>query len=891
LEFCYSPLDAGNAFFFAAGNPVVTIGPYNPVVFILFLAGLISLSVAGFAWTRRRAPGGFFFVLLMLAVSWWAVMSALEIALIPRAMKLWAGKLGYLSIAGASVLWLSFALANGRRLKKIPQFLYALMWLVPVIVFVLAATNEWHGLVWPAIRPSSDIPGAVLVYSHGPVVWVNVVYTYLFMLIGTIILIIDALRGQSLYRRQAGWLIVGALFPWIGNAVYLSGAGPPGLDFTPIGFTFAGLFAAYSLFRYRFLDIVPVAHEALIDSIGDSIIVLDGENRILEMNPAARRLLGISSAAIGRSLGEYLKPWPDFAGLVSALLADDGERIVRWPEMNRWLDVRISRFLAGSGEVSGRLIVLRDVTALKTAEEIQSDFLDRIGRQKQAIVQLAFLPAISQGDLPAAARTIVETAARALRVERASIWLGSSEEGRFRCLDLFESSQNRHSEGRDFAAEDYPAYFRAIGSDRAVDAGDACADPRTAELGDGYLRPSGIASLLDAQVRAMGRLQGIVSFEHIGSVRAWRPDEVRFAAEIADQTAEVLQNKERRSVQERLQKREERLRFLMDNMVDIVSQLDADHKTVFVSPSVERVLGFSYHELLGKAPIDYIHPEDVERIRREIEKAGLTRESTIRLECRFRHRHGHYIWVESQTMIYYAPDGGFAGAIFSSRDISARRQAEEALRASLAEKDVLLKEVHHRVRNNMQVISSLLNHQARTVTDPAVLNMFRESQNRIRSIALVHEKLYRSSDLSRIDFADYIESLVVHLFQTLQIDGRRIAFRPELKSIELDVTTAIPLGLIVNELVMNSLVHAFPQDRSGVVSAVLDAPDEFRFRLRIADDGVGLPPGFDIARADSLGFQIVQMLVEQINATMAVRTEGGTSVEILGGRSKPLFRA
>jgi len=263
-----------------------------------------------------------------------------------------------------------------------------------------------------------------------------------------------------------------------------------------------------------------------------------------------------------------------------------------------------------------------------------------------------------------------------------------------------------------------------------------------------------------------------------------------------------------------------------------------------------------------------------------IEQAARAGQTSIRLEYRFRSVDGRYIWVESQAMLHFEADGHYAGAVFSSRDVSARHQAEEALRASLREKDVLLKEVHHRVRNNMQIISSLLNHQARLISDAAVLNMFRESQNRIRSIALVHEKLYRSTDLSRIDFADYIESLIVHLFHTLQVDAVRIAYRSELLPVDLDVTMAIPLGLIVNELVMNSLEHAFPQARRGEIFIRLERIGDGRLRLEIADNGVGLPPGVDPRQSASLGWQIVQMLIEQIGGSLETRSEAGTSVAI-----------
>jgi PAS domain S-box-containing protein len=206
-----------------------------------------------------------------------------------------------------------------------------------------------------------------------------------------------------------------------------------------------------------------------------------------------------------------------------------------------------------------------------------------------------------------------------------------------------------------------------------------------------------------------------------------------------------------------------------------------------------------------------------------------------------------------------------------------RKKAEDQIRASLEEKDVLLKEIHHRVKNNMQVISSLLNLQSRHISDPYVLDMFQDSQRRIRSMALIHERLYQSSDLSRIEFSQYVRNLAIHLFHSYQVDSSRIRLTMDSEEVFLNINTAIPCGLIVNELVSNALKHAFPDARSGEVAVELHRILGDGFMLRVRDDGVGFPEGLDFHRTETLGMQIIVTLVSQIDGRLDLQRRGGTS--------------
>ena len=209
-----------------------------------------------------------------------------------------------------------------------------------------------------------------------------------------------------------------------------------------------------------------------------------------------------------------------------------------------------------------------------------------------------------------------------------------------------------------------------------------------------------------------------------------------------------------------------------------------------------------------------------------------------------------------------------------------RKRAEETLKASLHEKEVLLKEIHHRVKNNMQVISSLLNLQSRHLSDPEAISMFRESQNRIRSMALVHEKLYQSKDLSRVNFSQYVENLAMYLVHSFRIDSERVQIQTRIGDIALDINTAIPCGLIINELITNALKHAFPEGRKGEIAISLGRTQDRGFLLEVSDDGVGFTERSGAGEPETLGIQMVSMLVDQLDGSIRRESVKGTTFRI-----------
>ncbi|MCX5908777.1 MAG: ATP-binding protein [Deltaproteobacteria bacterium] len=228
-----------------------------------------------------------------------------------------------------------------------------------------------------------------------------------------------------------------------------------------------------------------------------------------------------------------------------------------------------------------------------------------------------------------------------------------------------------------------------------------------------------------------------------------------------------------------------------------------------------------------------------------------------------------------------------AGAVANSKLFAELKRAEQALKASveqikvsLTEKEVLLKEIHHRVKNNLQVISSLLNWQSRYIQDPSALEMFKESQNRVKLIALIHEKLYQSKDLARVNFGEYVESLATHLFRSYQISGKEISLQIDMQGIFLGIDKAIPCGLVINELISNSFKHAFPPPRQGVIALSLKPEAGDQLILVVKDSGVGFPEDLDFRSAESLGMQLVNILTSQMGGTIELDRQKGTEFRI-----------
>lgn len=326
---------------------------------------------------------------------------------------------------------------------------------------------------------------------------------------------------------------------------------------------------------------------------------------------------------------------------------------------------------------------------------------------------------------------------------------------------------------------------------------------------------------------------------------------------------------------------EEQFRLVVESAPSGMLMLDQTGVIRMINAQLEKQFGYRREQLLGQ-PVELLVPERF-RAQHSTHRAHFFASPSMRPMGAGRdlfgvRNDGTEFPIEIGLNPLHTADG--PRVLASIVDITERKRTEDQIQASLKEKEVLLREVHHRVKNNLQVIYSLLRLQSQSVTDPKALELFQDSQARVKAMALIHETLYQSQDLSQIDMAGYISKLTGQLFKSYGISPNTIELRLNIAPLSLSIETAITCGLLINELVSNSLKYAFPNGRTGEVAIHLLPDSHGTHVLTVSDNGVGLPSTFEVGKAKSLGWQLVPMLVEQLAGTFELHRNAGTTVTL-----------
>ncbi|MGE5558367.1 MAG: histidine kinase N-terminal 7TM domain-containing protein [Bacillota bacterium] len=346
-------------------------------------AAAISLALAFYAWKRRRPTGYISFVFLMLSVAEWSLGYTMELGSADLHAKLFWAKVQFLGMVVVPAAWLIFIVINIGRETWLKYRIAILIWAEPVIVCILVWTNDFHKIIWDTMSmPAGGLPASLHpAYRWG--FWMHTVYSYMVIFFGAHLLFMSHIQSPHFYRRQTGMLLVGGFAPWVVNIMHIFRLGPiPDLDFTPLALSLSGLAVSLGVFRFNFLDIMPVARDAVIENMRDLVIVLDDQNRIVDLNPSARRIIGETyREVIGRSAFEIFSHWRELMEKYRDTYEADAEIAVMRGEEERHFDLSISPLRAGDGKNPGKLIMLKDITERKNAEKLKTS----LGQMQEAM--------------------------------------------------------------------------------------------------------------------------------------------------------------------------------------------------------------------------------------------------------------------------------------------------------------------------------------------------------------------------------------------------------------------------------------------------------------------------------------------------------------------------
>ena len=393
---------------------------YSPFILPLIAAVIVSGGVGVYAWRHRHTTGAFVISLISFAITVWSVGYAFEIAGADLATKIFWGKVQYVGIVSAPVLWLIFALIHTNQGRWLSRPRLISLSVIPLITLGLVATTESHGLIWRIFRIQYGTGFSALGVDYGLWFWVHSVYSYLAMLGGTVLLLRFILQMQGVYRGQAVALVVAAIAPWTGNILYLANISPiPYLDLTPFSFTISTLALTWGIVGFQLIDLNPLARDLVVEEMREAMIVLDARGRIIDINPAAQRLTRTTAAqAIGQQVEVALAPWTRWVERYRNVNDISEEITTGEGAHRRWFEVRMAPLHDRRQRILGRVITLRDITESKRAQTLTQGFSNDIRALQELHLTLSEI-----SDLETLYITMVDLAQKRLGLDRVGLFI------------------------------------------------------------------------------------------------------------------------------------------------------------------------------------------------------------------------------------------------------------------------------------------------------------------------------------------------------------------------------------------------------------------------------------------------------------------------------------
>ncbi|MGE0634884.1 MAG: PAS domain S-box protein [Bacteroidia bacterium] len=593
-----------------------------------------------------------------------------------------------------------------------------------------------------------------------------------------------------------------------------------------------------------------------IESLPDGILIIEN-NKVVFANASALKILGTTSAKIKRApLADFILPEykNEYLKLITGVREDKATDFIEI-KIKRHLDNKIAdiqangRLVKFKGEESIQIVVndistrkalareqMRAQIAEETNLQLQREIVERKKTQTKLATTQKFNKSIIESSLDMIVATDIDSRINEFNAAAQKTFGYSREEAIGKPVSMIYADEEEYKQVQEILHRD-----------------GLCAQEIVNKRKDGSLFISFLSAstLKDEDGKVFGAMG--VSRDITAAKKA----------------------------EEELRLSEERHRAVYDQAYIGIARIGRVGRFLLVNQRLCDMFGYNSEELYKKAFFELTHPSEVGESLKKWDALLSGEIKNFTSEQIYLHKNGSQIYANLTVSLVRDTSGSPNYYVAVFEDITVRKQQEKELQESLKEKEVLLKEVHHRVKNNMQVISSILNLQSSYIKDEAAVEMLKESQDRIKSMAFIHESLYQGKNLSHVKFSEYVRNLVSNLFHTYGINKKGLKLKFDLDEVFLNLDTSIPCGLIINELISNALKYAFTDRETGTLSVTLKKIEGGKLKLEIADDGKGFPSTINWKDTESLGLQLVVTLAGQIRGDIQMETKKGTTFTIV----------
>jgi len=807
----------------------------TPYAVVSAAAACVALVVTITAWLRRGVPCATALAAIMLSATIWSGAAALEYAAVELHDKVFLSSVSYFGIVSCPVFFLIFALQFNQLDHWITKRTMVLLFIVPVLTLIVVWTNPWHGLFWPSFT-WNEAGDNLLIYAHGPAFWLGAVgYSYLTMAAGTWLFLRAARRLRHHRRRQAVMIMVAALAPWVVNMIYIIGASPaPGLELTPLVMVVSGLIFAWSIFGLQLLNLTPMARRMLTEIMDDGMIVLDAQDRVADINPAAQRILCCTATtALEQHIDALLPPGVRWQTLVNATAAQEVELVSC--RHTHYLEMNIAPIRDRRDRRTGRLVVMHDVTARRLAEDTLRRRNDYLNALQQTAMEL-----IAQLDLARLLENIVLRAGQLVGTD--SGYLDLVEPGAD-CLrpqvgtgTLAESLKHPARRGEGLAGKVWQS-----GQPLVIEDYDAWAG-RFGAFSHGTIQ-----SIVGVPLRVGEEVVGVLGLAYpSGATRRFSHEEVDILTQFASLAAIAIANAR---LYTQAQREKQYFESLFTNVPTATIIVDLEGRVASWNPAATALFGYSQVEAVGQF-VDTLITAETQVLEAQLFLQKTLEGSQVHVITQRARKDDSVIDVELSALPIVI-DSKPVGALANYHDITALQQARQAAEAAARAKSEFLARMSHELRTPLNAVLGFASLLARDASLSHTQQEYVTTINRSGEhlLALINDVL----DMAKVESGRMtLHETICDLHRLL--DDLMEMFRLRALARRLQITlvrdAVIPQLIMTDErklrqVLINLLGNAIKFTEHGGVTVTMTAQGEAdarQLRIDVQDTGAGIAP-------------------------------------------------